>query len=201
MHYFLIDFENVSSVHELENIDGIKKGGKAIVFYTKNCKNITLAPLCKLQEHNIKVSFQMVRSGKNALDFQLASYLGYLIASKNNHAHFHIVSCDKDFDCLVSYWKKKNKHVDRIVPGKKQKSSTSKTNSKNVIDPDDRITLKEIYSVLSIEDSPKKILAIANKYSTKQEISNAIAKRYKDSKEAGKIYKKIKPLLKKKHRH
>ena len=35
MHYFLIDFENVSSVHELENIDGIKKGGKAIVFYTK----------------------------------------------------------------------------------------------------------------------------------------------------------------------
>lgn len=51
---------------------------------------------------------------KNALDFQLASQLGHLIR-EDNLATFFIVSKDKGYDCLNTYWKEQHVAVKRIT--------------------------------------------------------------------------------------
>ncbi len=44
------------------------------------------------------------------------------------------------------------------------------------------------------------IIAIFNQYKTKQAICNGMSKKFKDSKRASAIYKKLKPLLKEKNK-
>jgi hypothetical protein len=59
-------------------------------------------------------------------------------------------------------------------------------------------TLDEIKAYLSDEDEPEEVLAIFNQYKTGQSICNGLSKRYKDTKRASAVYKKLKPLLKEK---
>lgn len=49
--------------------------------------------------------------GKNALDFQLVTFLGYLVA-KHPDEHFYVVSGDKMFCCATDYWCKENVDAD-----------------------------------------------------------------------------------------
>ena len=51
---------------------------------------------------------------KNALDFQLATQLGFLIANKSAEQYF-IVSKDKGFEILSGYWKSRNLNVSLIA--------------------------------------------------------------------------------------
>lgn len=48
--------------------------------------------------------------------------------------------------------------------------------------------------------NPEQVLAIFNQYKSKQAICNGMAKKFKDSKKTSVIYKKLKPLLKEKHK-
>lgn len=102
MNYFLVDFENVKT-DGIKKLVGTKKGDKIITF-SENCKNISLDIIENIKEQNIKLSYYKADTGtKNALDFQLSSYLGYLIGKKGDSAKYHIVSNDKGYDCLCSY--------------------------------------------------------------------------------------------------
>jgi hypothetical protein len=73
-------------------------------------------------------------NGKNALDFQLAYYLGQLVA-QDNKAHFHIVSKDAGFDPLIKHLKdqkiqiqRKNTLAEVLVVG----TSSPKTNDEKI---------------------------------------------------------------------
>ena len=47
--------------------------------------------------------YQIRRGGKNSLDFQLSTMLGYLLAS-GLYTHLYIVSNDSGFDALYDFW-------------------------------------------------------------------------------------------------
>ena len=50
----------------------------------------------------------MLEGTKNALDFQLSSYLGYIIRENEDKPYnYYIVSKDKGFECIINFWKKK----------------------------------------------------------------------------------------------
>lgn len=206
MNYFLVDFENVKT-DGLKKLVVTKKGDKIIIFYSENCKNISLDIIENIKEQNMKLGCYKVDTGtKNALDFQLSSYLGYLIGKKGDSAKYHIVSNDKGYDCLCSYWKKQKVFVDRIALADTVKevdevpqTQTTKT-KKSKVQKNDLATLKEIKSVLEERDCPEIVLEIFNHYKTKQSICNGMAKEFKDSKKASAIYKKLKPLLTEKHK-
>ena len=85
-----------------------------IVFYTKNSPHMSYDSLIKLKESDRTVTFIKCYEGTNALDFQLCSELGYLIAV-NKGDDFIIVTNDTGYDAAVKYWRHKEYSVKRIA--------------------------------------------------------------------------------------
>lgn len=115
MDYFLIDFENMP-ISDGTYLEGMHSGDVIIIFYSDMCNEISLDLLETADRLNVECHYQKANIGtKNALDFQLSSYLGYLIGKGTLNARYHIVSKDKGYDCLCNYWRSQNIPVDRIT--------------------------------------------------------------------------------------
>lgn len=206
MNYYLIDFENIKN-EDIAKITETNVGDKIIIFYSEKRKNITLDIIENITRKNLQFSCYKATTGtKNALDFQLSSYLGYLIGKSENNEKYYIVSNDKGYDCLCDYWKSYGKDVTRISLSDTSDTTDNSTqtnqpkNEKKQKNKNNIITLEEITNVLSKEDNPEEILKIFNQNKTKQTIYNGISKKVKDSKKAGTIYKKLKPLFTEKNK-
>lgn len=114
MNYYLIDFENVQT-DGVKELYGVKEGDSLIFFYSDQCKMLSLDVLESAGKMNLKLSGYKVKIGtKNALDFQLASHLGFLAGKGSENDRYYIVSNDKGFDCLCDYWSKENISVQRV---------------------------------------------------------------------------------------
>ena len=115
MDYFLIDIENMP-ISNGTYLEEMHAGDIIIIFYSDMCNEISLDLLEAADKLNIECHYQKANIGtKNALDFQLSSYLGYLIGKGTLNARYHIVSKDKGYDCLCNYWRSQNIPVDRIT--------------------------------------------------------------------------------------
>ena len=208
MDYYLIDYENIGA-DGLKELGRVKEGDVVILFYSEQCKNISLDIVESMVRLNVQFScFKVITGTKNALDFQLSSHLGYLIGKFEENAKYYIVSNDKGFDCVCEYWGKLNKLVERIVFQKQepqievqeQEEAAKTSGKKSKVKESDIASIEEIKSLLTDEDEPDEVLKIFNQYKTKQAICNGMAKYFKDSKRVSAIYKKLKPLLKEKHK-
>ena len=119
---YLVDVENVGNAW----IDYISKKEQVEVylFFTVPCPYLSYVNLDTIMQACSKVTCFQCDNGKNAADFQLVSYLGYLIASKPACDHFIILSNDKDFECVCKFWYKKGYHVMRHSVKKTEPEST-----------------------------------------------------------------------------
>ena len=203
MNYYLIDFENVRT-DGIKDLKRVSEGDAIILFYSEQCKNISLDVIDSIMKLKVQYSSFKAKVGtKNALDFQLAAHLGYLIGQGNNQeSKYYIVSNDKGYDCLCDYWKELDAVVERIslsedVPEVKAatKAPAQLNKNKSKVKASDMATIDEMKKLLSQGDMPEEVLKIFNQYKTKVAINNGLAKHFKDSKKASAIYKKLKPLL------
>ena len=191
MSYYLVDFENVKK----DGLDGIHKLGKedkVCIFYSKNADSITFDQHRRLIESKADIEFCKVDVGsKNALDFQLATQLGYLIANKAAELYY-IVSKDKGFEILSGYWKNRGVSVTLIA------DITGRSHDHEAQELKEKLSEK-LQEILKEEKdvSVDEVLKIVQQYKTKQGIMNALMKKYpsEDNKKYSKIYKTIKPLL------
>ena len=77
---FLVDYENVKT-QGLNGISKLTESDTVCIFYSENADNMTFGLHRRLMETKANVQYQKVEVGyKNALDFQLSSYLGYVIS-------------------------------------------------------------------------------------------------------------------------
>lgn len=108
MAYYLIDFENVKS-RGMEGVELLTEEDTVCIFYSDNADCMTFDLHQKLNETKAKIIYHKVAVGtKNALDFQLATYLGYLICEQQRddiHPNYFIVTKDNGFTSLMVYWK------------------------------------------------------------------------------------------------
>lgn len=110
INHIFVDFENVRAI-DLSVI-----GSKAVDFTLllgAKCSKLEVGLVEKMLEH--AASVQLVRlgaSGKNALDFTLAFYLGKAVTADPT-GFFHIVSKDKGFDPLVEHLRSRHVKVRR----------------------------------------------------------------------------------------
>lgn len=105
MAVYLVDFENVTSAG-ISGIQRLTKEDKVYIFYTVNASNMSFAAHINLLSSPAEVIYYNVTSGgKNALDFQLSSFLGYLV-SKGEDKEFYIISNDKGYEHVKSFWEK-----------------------------------------------------------------------------------------------
>ncbi len=108
----MVDTENVGSSwkHLLEHKQA---NDRVLLFYTENSPHISYLDLefiCKYHD-----AFEMIRcnTGKNALDFQLVSYLGYLMKSAPK-TRYIILSNDTGYDPMIHFWNAKSVKLSRL---------------------------------------------------------------------------------------
>lgn len=122
VNYVFVDYENV---HDLP----LALIGSKTIFLTlllgARQTRLDAALVEKLIDH--AASVQLVRlnsSGRNALDFALAFYLGKA-ANADPSARFHVVSKDTGFDSLIEHLRARQIHVRRHVDYQSLTSSES----------------------------------------------------------------------------
>ncbi|NUM52670.1 MAG: NYN domain-containing protein [Candidatus Hydrogenedentes bacterium] len=111
-NYVLIDFENVQP----KQVDRLKDGAfRVLVFVGPQQTKIPLEMASALQALGSGVEYiKLEKSGKNALDFSIAYYLGAL-SHHDPTAQFHIISKDTGFDPLIQHLKAKKVSVKRYA--------------------------------------------------------------------------------------
>lgn len=187
MNYYLVDYENVTT-HGLDGITMLSSEDVVCIFYSENADRITFGLHRRLNEAAAKIIYQEVEVGtKNALDFQLASYLGYIIhENKDKEVSYFIVSKDQGFSSLVHYWKKQKIDISLVLDlsGKNEETIQSELKSR----VEQLITDKEEVNI---------VVKLIQQYKTKQGLNNALMKQFpsKDNKKASEIYTAIKPLI------
>lgn len=188
MSIFLVDYENVH-VEGFNGLSNCTDKDSIKIFYTKGADTLTFGLHRRLGETKAKIEYLKVENGsKNALDFQLSSYLGFLIAS-NVEEKYYIVSKDKGYEILIQFWSK-YKSISAQVTLVSDLTLKVEKEIQEQLDQKVETTLKE--SVF--KEHTKDIISIIDKYKTKSGINTALVKKY-ESKKAGEIYKIIKPLL------
>lgn len=218
MTKYLVDYENVKC-DGLEGISQLDENDYVFVFYSINADRITIDLHHMINQSKAHIQFCNVSVGsKNALDFQLATALGYLIA-ENKKDKFVIVTKDKDYSVVSSFWRQQDIDIKigknlckEIVeqsgsgleeekaelpknPKPKKKTKTTKMNKTEVFS---NIKENDLTAEISrlINDQQKAILLAGyiEKYKTKLGVNNAIVKEY-GSTVGGQLYQKIKPLI------
>ena len=111
-NYVLIDWENVQpDSMELLHREHVQ----VRVFVGAMQKDISIEKAAALQPMGKRVEYiRMARSGKNALDFHIAFYIGQ-IAAIDTTAYFHIIAKDKGFDPLIAHLKSRKIFCTRSV--------------------------------------------------------------------------------------
>lgn len=114
--YYLVDSENVND-NWLMLLDLAAGEDEIIIFYTKNSPHMSYMSVVKLLGNTTqKITFEECFEGNNALDFQLISYMGYLMSetSLGDGTEYIVMSNDTGFDAAVKFWKKKGFAVRRV---------------------------------------------------------------------------------------
>lgn len=112
--YVYVDYENMGNIKELVPING-----KYFCFIGSNQKKLSANLVFATEEISVKeISVKWISiegSGKNALDFHIAYYLG-VQSSEENITHY-ILSKDKGYDPLIAFINKKHQKtiVKRII--------------------------------------------------------------------------------------
>lgn len=204
MKYYFVDYENVHGEGIL-HIDELESNVKIFFLYSENCKNISLDIIEKACKKDISIIAYKTGIGKNALDFQLSSLLGFVIGTTvKEQDEYIIVSKDTGFDCVVEFWKQRNCVISRICAlGESEKpellkQSSTKPKKKKATTDIPQATKEETLKYLSANEYSEEILRVVNSYKTRVAINNGFVNLFKDSGKAGMIYNKLKPLLKEK---
>ena len=103
--YFLVDFENVADAG-MNGFFELTAEDTVDIFYTQKNNRISMDFFQSFLErdHAATLRLRKVASGNQALDLQLASFLGSLIAGSREDCEYCIVSKDKGFACLPAFW-------------------------------------------------------------------------------------------------
>lgn len=108
--HYLIDTENMAR-EWVELMDG---RGNAIyhIFYTEKSAAIPIECIERMMAKQESIQFVKCYTGANALDFQLVTQLGYMLATMPED-YYHIVSKDTGYDAVVKFWAERGTKVDR----------------------------------------------------------------------------------------
>ncbi|MBR0251208.1 MAG: diguanylate cyclase [Synergistaceae bacterium] len=191
-NYYLVDYENVKN-HAFNGLENMSVHDEICIFYSDNALgSFTVELHNQMNESKARIITRKATVGtKNALDFQLAAYLGELIAQNNAQCNYFIVSNDKGYESLISFGRERHVNV-KIIPNL---SGTLAASDEMKHDVSERI--KSICTVLEINEVAK---IIANS-SSKTEINGELGKFFKDSHKSGEVYRAIRPLLANKKGH
>lgn len=216
-NHYLIDYENVKE----KGLEGIfrllPENSMVYIFYTKNANTVKMELFMDSFENKAEVPLKAyyIKAGKQSLDMQLVSFLGYLIGSEpDGENRYLIISRDSDFVNTVSFWQDNfgNSRVEQyptidaalyfMSEAKEEAESEEAGESEPVIMNAKSLLNNAIQTALSknrVEGSkiPKiasMVVAFCKEENHKEIIMECLVKKY-GSKEAYQLFPIIEPLL------
>ncbi len=185
---YLIDFENTGD-SIFNELNSIESDSHLIIFYNESSSKMSVTQHINIEKSAIKREYIKIKSGgKNALDFQLCTYLGFLIA-KTDKQEYSIISKDLGFDSVCTFWKSRGITVKRLPTFNPNSAAKATTTTSNSTATDKNVELNKILGT-----EANAVIKLINKYKTKQTINNTLVKLY-GSEKAGEIYRLIKPYI------
>lgn len=110
MSTYFVDYEN-TSLKGLVGIEKLSRDDTVIIFYGKNTGSISFDEHVRISTSAASIRYMKTeRVGKNYLDFQLATYCGYLISTSTDK-EFYIVSKDTGYESVIDFWRTMNPSI------------------------------------------------------------------------------------------
>lgn len=111
---FLIDYENVGNVG-MKGHEYLDEGDYVVLFYSEAKKNMERRVLENITASGCRFEvYKLCKTGKNALDFYIASRLGELVGGGYEGTSV-IVSNDAGFQAVRDYWWSRAPHRRRVL--------------------------------------------------------------------------------------
>lgn len=103
--YYLVDYENVHH-YGLAGAEPLTANDHIIIFFTSACRTIDFAQLSSLGQ----ASFSTIEAppGDQSADVHIDTYLGYLIGKSKEICRIVVISKDKGYDKILTFWAEKN---------------------------------------------------------------------------------------------
>ena len=107
---YLVDFENVAS-EGLSGITFLSPEDEVIIFYSNNSNRLSMKMHILIGKSVCQLNyFEVTVGGKNALDHQISTWLGYLVGTKAADRNYYIVSKDMGYKFVASFWTESAMH-------------------------------------------------------------------------------------------
>lgn len=152
-HLFLVDTENIGPWNDF--LGDAKKSDKVILFYSPATPAVPVGVLDALSQQGVKLEFVACAAGHNAMDFQLSTMLGALIATQAA-PEYVIISADTGYDPIINFWKNRGITISRVpqTESMTQKLVQQAEASKDGHHPDDELkkTYKQYLYDVGIKD-------------------------------------------------
>lgn len=101
---YLVDFENVAS-EGLYGITQLEPEDQVVIFYSNNSKSLSMRMHILIGKSVCQLDyFEASVGGKNALDHQVSTWLGYLVAAGAAERNYYVVSRDAGYKFVASFW-------------------------------------------------------------------------------------------------
>lgn len=110
--HYLVDVENLANNWMDLITDG--ENARVYLFFSLPSPNLTYGDLAAMLNRCSEIRCFQCPSGSNSLDFQLVSYLGFLLAPAADGDRFIILSNDKGYDSVCHFWTQRDFRVSRL---------------------------------------------------------------------------------------
>ena len=185
MAFYFIDYENVNN-DGMQGVELLHSSDEVIIFYSDYADRLTFDLHQRINASAAKVQYIRVDAccKKNGLDFQLVTYLGYLIAQHPTET-FYIVSKDNGFCNVVKFWAERQINVSQL--DMIDAPATVQSEEKDPL-------LAQVEKLFADKTIAAVVTDCVRKSKDKQELHNRLAAEFRDERVTG-CYKKVKHLL------
>ena len=192
MNLIFVDFENVHNTG-LNGLENLTENEIVYLFYSKNTPHLPMDLVGKISASPALISPIESAVGKNAMDFVIASFLGYKIKEYGDVDNYYILSKDKGYKPLVDFWQDWNVEIITDLSKFCKKITTKKkANSNN----EQALRCNLGKALLEYNKKDRKLIidtVLLGK--SKTDINNKLVKLTGSTKTAGEIYKRIRELI------
>lgn len=209
MAIYLIDYEN-TGVKGLYGIEKLHEDDLIVVFYGPKTGAVPFDDHVRISSSVSHVEYiKTSKTAKNYLDFQLTTYLGYLVAH-TGIKEYYIVSKDSGYDSVVDFWKARGMAIVRrenISPEKPVRQTARKGGKQPVIKVENEneniksvpeSIRKKVRHTLKAENlqggAYKKIYSCMLQATDKQTLNTALVKVFTQE-DGNRYYKQIVPIF------
>lgn len=207
MAIYLIDYEN-TGVKGLHGIEKLQEDDLIVVFYGPKTGAVPFDDHVRISSAVSHVEYiKTNKTAKNYLDFQLTTYLGYLIAH-TGIKEYCVVSKDGGYDSVIDFWKARGMSIVRreTISIEKPVKQAGRRTKKTVQTKDENENIKsvpeairkKVRHILKAENlqggAYKKIYSCMLQATDKQTLNTALVRVFTQE-EGNRYYKQIVPIF------